>query len=620
MDASCLFDLATLRVLSVSPAWVSRFGFSEEEARRMLVTALTPSPGEVFGSALALGTPAAASGRGRFRGAGGVEMLADFEIVIHSLPSGPVGGLLVAGGTLGEPHSLEDSAGEAISELTVPPNLRAALRERLARCARQQAALLALSAIDDQDFAALTRKCLKTDAETLDVARVSYWRLGRGGESIVCEALLDRSKAAFEAGMELSARDYPGYFRALTTGALIPAHDALRDPRTTEFADGYLAPLGIGAMLDIPVFLRGDLVGILCHEHVGGARGWTMDEQQFALSVGQMLSLALSAHHGDEAARSLRQREVMLAEANATLDRALRAGDGPLTGTTLGRYRLAERIGRGGMGEVYKALRIEDGAVVALKLLKKVLVADPDNARRFFREARLTASVPSEHVAKVFEVGTFEDGVPFIAMELLEGHDLAWHLRRSPQLPTDQVVELCEHTARALGAVRRAGVVHRDLKPGNLFLVDAIPRAWKVLDFGISRSADDPFQTMTEEVAGSPSYMAPEQLGGEEVDHRADLYALAAIAFRALTGRPPFVGDLASVLSATLRDPAPRVSSLVPGLPEAVDLVFAVALAKAPSERFAEVEQFSAALRDACAGRLDETTRAAGLRLVESPS
>ncbi len=174
--------------------------------------------------------------------------------------------------------------------------------------------------------------------------------------------------------------------------------------------------------------------------------------------------------------RALRQRDAQLAEARGELDRAMRAGEGRFTGQVLGSYEIGQVLGRGGMGEVYAAKHATTKADVAIKLLHPEMLDNQESVARFLREAQAAAAVPTEHVARMFEVGYASDGVPFIVMELLEGHDLAWYLRRTPQLALKQVVELVEHTARALSAVRDAGVVHRDLKPGNLFLTDSLPR------------------------------------------------------------------------------------------------------------------------------------------------
>ena len=164
--------------------------------------------------------------------------------------------------------------------------------------------------------------------------------------------------------------------------------------------------------------------------------------------------------------------------------------------------------------------------------------------------------------------------------------------------------------------MREAGVVHRDLKPANLFLVDTLPQKWKVLDFGLSKIQGG--AALTQEVAmGTPQYMPPEQAQGLPVDHRADLYALAAIAYRALTGQPPFVGDeigplLLDVLYTQPQQPGGFVQVAVE-----IELVLAVALAKKPEDRFASVEEFAAAFRAAAFGELDADTLSHGWSLVK---
>jgi len=621
VDALCLFDESSLHIAAVNESWSTLFGYSPVDANGRDVCALTAAP-EDFRRRLRSGATRELHyrARGLFRKANGATFSADFTLTSHAIGQHALVALLVELPTVVVQRApgLSVIEEEVISETGVPSHLKAAMRERVERCSRQQSALLRLASLDDHDFGELTRKLLRTDAETLGIARVSYWSL-HDGKSIVCQALYDQTKGGFESGLELTAADYPKYFEALVTGALIPAHDACRDPRTAEFTDGYLRPLGIGAMLDIPVFMRGDLVGIVCHEHLGPARGWTLDEQQFALSVGQLFSLALSSRHRDEAARSIRQRETMLAEANEIVDRALRPDDGRLTGRTVGRYKMGQILGRGGMGEVYRATNVSDNAPVAVKVLRKSRVSDPTHVQRFLREARLTQAVPSQHVARVDEFGTFDDGSPFIAMELLEGHDLAWHLRRAPELPVDQVLELVDHAARALDAVHAAGVVHRDLKPSNLFLVDAMPRAWKVLDFGISQSLSEGAND-GDQMVGTPQYMAPEQMNGELIDHRADLYALATIAFRALAGRPPFVGDIQSLLVAVVTESVPRISELTEALHPSVDYIFAIALAKDPADRFPSATAFAIALRRATFGHIEDALLGRGLRLLATPT
>ncbi|MEZ4220728.1 MAG: serine/threonine-protein kinase [Polyangiaceae bacterium] len=314
----------------------------------------------------------------------------------------------------------------------------------------------------------------------------------------------------------------------------------------------------------------------------------------------------------------LKQRDAQLAEAKNELDWALRTGEGQMTGQTVGDYEIELLLGRGGMGEVYSALHLPTQQRVALKLLHPNMLENPEYVQRFMREAQAAAAVPSEHVAAVYELGFTPYGGPFIAMELLDGHDLAYYLRKAVdgRLSLEAIVTMVNHAAEALAAVRDAGVVHRDLKPANLFLVDSIPQKWKVLDFGLSKIQGG--AALTREVAmGTPQYMPPEQAQGLPVDHRADLYALAAITYRALTGQPPFVGDdigplLLDVLYTQPQQPGSFVHVAVE-----IELVLAVALAKKPEDRFGSVEEFANAFSAAAYGELDAQTQAHGWSLVK---
>ena len=290
-----------------------------------------------------------------------------------------------------------------------------------------------------------------------------------------------------------------------------------------------------------------------------------------------------------------------------------------MSGQKVGDYALVSLLGRGGMGEVYSATHEPSGQKAAVKVLHPNMLENPEYVQRFMREAQAAAAVPSEHVAQVYELGFTSYGGPFIAMELLEGHDLAWHLRKtvSGRLPLETVVVMVEHAARALGAVRDAGVVHRDLKPANLFLVDSLPQKWKVLDFGLSKIQGG--AALTREVAmGTPQYMAPEQAQGLPVDHRADLYALAAIAYRTVTGQPPFVGDDIGPLLLDVLYTQPQQPGAFVHVPVEVELVLAIALAKKVEDRFACVEDFAECLAAASVGELDDNTRAHGWNLVKA--
>jgi len=190
-----------------------------------------------------------------------------------------------------------------------PVSTEELLRRRLEQTLRQETALLAMASAVDQPFTERLRHILRTEAHTLEIARVSFWSLRSSPLAIQCDLLYLADRDAFEPGPSLAADDFPRYFEAMQTGRPIAAHDAHADPRTSEFSAGYLTAHGIGAMLDVPVFLRGQLVGVVCHEHVGPARRWTADEELFATATGQLVQLALESRRREEAERALRESE-----------------------------------------------------------------------------------------------------------------------------------------------------------------------------------------------------------------------------------------------------------------------------------------------------------------------
>jgi serine/threonine-protein kinase len=239
-----------------------------------------------------------------------------------------------------------------------------------------------------------------------------------------------------------------------------------------------------------------------------------------------------------------------------------------------------------------------------VKLLRRELLGDPTHVARFLREVRASGALASPHVVRVLDVPEDDAPLPYLAMERLQGVDLAAWLREHGRMPVEEVVELVRQVSLGLDEARRAGIVHRDLKPQNLFRADEVGRTgptWKVLDFGVSKLAGQSGTLTQGAVVGTPQYMAPEQASGQDVDHRADVYALAAIAFRCLTGRPPFVGASAPViLFQVVHDPAPRAASLAP-VSSAVDDVLARGLAKRPGDRPPTATALAAALAEAAA-------------------
>jgi serine/threonine-protein kinase len=327
---------------------------------------------------------------------------------------------------------------------------------------------------------------------------------------------------------------------------------------------------------------------------------------------------ALELH--DKAIRGIAQREALLEEARQELHAALRAGGlGRFTDSTLGSYRIGKLIGRGAMGEVYEATHTTTGQVAAVKLLQAHVLADPELVRRFLREAKIAASLDVANVVRVLEIGGPDAAFPYLAMERLNGEDLADHLRRHRRLALPKVVQLVRDVGRGLEAARTAGIVHRDLKPRNVFFseVQGSPRRiWKILDFGVSKLMNGEGTQTKDQIVGTPSYMAPEQASGGEVNHRTDLYALGVIAYRALTGRPAFTGDhTAETLYQVVYQMPPRPSE-VARLPSDVDLVLTIAMAKRSPERFASAAELADALHAASRGALDPALRLRAERLA----
>ncbi len=312
----------------------------------------------------------------------------------------------------------------------------------------------------------------------------------------------------------------------------------------------------------------------------------------------------------ERAVRLAAHREALLLEAREELERALLQGRGRFTDQAIGGYQLKDVIGRGAMGEVYAAVDAK-GHPFAIKLLAQASLGNLNHVLRFLRELRTAAGIESPHVVRVIEVG--ENPVPYLVMEKLEGKTLAEILRNKSAMPAGDVTELVRQVGIGITAAAAAGIVHRDLKPQNVFLHR---NQWKVLDFGVARAIDAGDTLTAGHVVGTPSYMAPEQASGATVDHCTDLYALAAIAYRAITGHPPFAaGEIAETLYKVVHTRPRRPSELVPSLPPDVDLVLAIGLAKRASDRFSSALELSDSLYHAMADTLPEPIRLRGLAL-----
>ena len=337
----------------------------------------------------------------------------------------------------------------------------------------------------------------------------------------------------------------------------------------------------------------------------------------FAYYAARMFRVA-SLTSIDELQRTTRlasQREALMEELRADLERALQVGGpGRYTDQVVGSYKLGIVLGRGAIGEVYQAAHVTTGEPVAVKLLRREQLADTTQIARFVREVRASESLSSPHVVRVLATAAEGDALPYMVMEQLHGQTLAEQLRREPKLSPPAVLELVRHVGIGLDAARAKGIVHRDLKPQNLFCTtDGV---WKILDFGVATLSDDAGLLTQGQVVGTPHYMAPEQAQGKHVDHSADLYALATIAYRCLTGRYPFTaGDTPALLYAVVHRMPARPSSLAE-LSTDIDRWCAVAMAKAPDARFASGEEQTVALAAAIAGDLEPKLRRRGDALI----
>ncbi|MBA3464323.1 MAG: serine/threonine protein kinase [Deltaproteobacteria bacterium] len=320
----------------------------------------------------------------------------------------------------------------------------------------------------------------------------------------------------------------------------------------------------------------------------------------------------------DAAARVVQQREAQLAEANLDLEKALDVGGaaklGRHTGRVAGSWVLGDVIGRGAMGEVYAARHENGHTTAAVKML--MATADGNQLARFYREALIATKLRAPGLVSVFEVGALDNEVPYLVMELLQGHDLAWHLRKKQHLELPEVVAMCTQVAAGLRDAHAAGIVHRDIKPQNLFLhtpTDGGAPSWKILDFGISKLQDGG-DTLTQNlVVGTPGYMSPEQARGQAADARSDLFSLGAVLYRALTGQPPFRGNDTpqTLFDVVYRGPR-RPTELMPGMSRDLDLFLAIALAKSPEQRFTSATELARALAAAASGGLSAELRARG--------
>ena len=285
----------------------------------------------------------------------------------------------------------------------------------------------------------------------------------------------------------------------------------------------------------------------------------------------------------------------------------------PAPARQLGRYRIEGLIGQGAMANVYRAHDPEIGRTVAIKVLKPEYASDARLGARFLREARAAGALSHSHIATIYDVGDVR-GVPYIAMELIDGEPLDVLLEKRGQLPFTLVLTLARQLADALGYAHRAGIVHRDVKPSNIMVCSDGETA-KLLDFGVARVGDaDPSslaRTQTGQLLGTPRYMSPEQALGLSVDHRSDLFSLGVVLYEMITGKVAFPGtSLATLAIQIAQEKVAPVGEVTGNCPAGLRAIIDRLLAKKPEQRFADGTALVAALdRELAAERETGPTR-----------
>jgi serine/threonine-protein kinase len=280
-----------------------------------------------------------------------------------------------------------------------------------------------------------------------------------------------------------------------------------------------------------------------------------------------------------------------------------------------GRYRVLEKLGEGGMGAVFKVEHVRMGKIAALKVLRPDVALDKAMKARFLQESRVVARLSHPNTVQVFDAGELDDGALFMAMEYVPGKDLAWHLKAHGPMSEEKCVSIAVQVLSSLVEAHEAGIIHRDIKPANVMLVrrrkggdDQV----KLLDFGIAKLAEgEGRHSTTGDFVGTPAYMSPEQVRGDAVDARSDLYALGTLLFELVTGQQLYTGPTAvSIIKQHLETPVPKLAEFAPQVPvsPAFEAVIRTALEKDPSRRYADAEAMKKAL-EALRGAVKVPTR-----------
>ncbi|MBM3302431.1 MAG: serine/threonine protein kinase, partial [Deltaproteobacteria bacterium] len=254
---------------------------------------------------------------------------------------------------------------------------------------------------------------------------------------------------------------------------------------------------------------------------------------------------------------------------------------------TIAKYVITDVIGRGGWSVVYRGMHMSLNMPVAIKMLRHHMAMEADFLGKFRNEARTIASLNHQNLVKVYDIEQLYRTV-FIIMELLDGASVQDMLRTAPRLPVDQAVDILLQTCAGLGYAHQQGIVHGDVKPGNIFIQKN--RIAKILDFGVACSTG----TKADRLMGTPKYFSPEQIRMKAIDHRSDIYSLGLAAFRMVTGQEAFFDmDVATLCQMHLYEDTPDPRSLVPDLPDELVNIISKATQKGPAERYQEIEEMA---------------------------
>ena len=273
----------------------------------------------------------------------------------------------------------------------------------------------------------------------------------------------------------------------------------------------------------------------------------------------------------------------------------------------IGHYEVLQVLGKGGFGLVFRAFDDVLHRIVAVKVLSPRMAATSPARKRFLREARSSAQVRHENVVQVYEVG--EQPLPYIAMEFIPGETLQQRLDRVGPLETPEILRLGRQIAEGLAAAHATGLIHRDIKPGNVLIEEGPQGRVKITDFGLARTADDASMTQSGLLAGTPMYMAPEQAQGETLDQRADLFSLGSVLYVMATGRPPFRAATTFAVLKRVVDEDPRpIREVIPEVPQSLCDIITRLHAKKPEDRFQSAREVADVLTD-CATQLEPNAK-----------